>query len=331
MWGTNVRYIQSKAKNTADISFNPESHSYANFSVFVQDDIALIPERLRLTLGSKLEKPHFGGTELQPNARLLWTPNGSNSVWLAASRASRTPSRGETESRVALGVVPPFTATNPSPWPMQLMSIPDDDLQAEVLTAYELGYRTLLTSRLSLDIALFNNHYSNLSQWTVGSPVLSMTPSPYLTVPFTYTNVTTATKTRGIEVVADWRPFDWLRLEGSYTYLRVTSPPPDGVNTYVAGTSPNHQYSLRWMMDLTAKTQLDLWLRHVGRLKAQDQEVPPYTELDVRLGYAVSKSLDVSLVGQNLLDNRHGEFSETSSIPVNYIPRGIYAKATWKF
>ena len=84
----------------------------------------------------------------------------------------------------------------------------DDDLQAEVLTAYELGYRTLLTSRLSLDIALFNNHYSNLSQWTVGSPVLSMTPSPYLTVPFTYTNVTTATKTRGIEVVADWRPFD---------------------------------------------------------------------------------------------------------------------------
>ena len=211
------------------------------------------------------------------------------------------------------------------------MSIPDDDLQAEVLTAYELGYRTLLTSRLSLDIALFNNHYSNLSQWTVGSPVLSMTPSPYLTVPFTYTNVTTATKTRGIEVVADWRPFDWLRLEGSYTYLRVTSPPPDGVNTYVAGTSPNHQYSLRWMMDLTAKTQLDLWLRHVGRLKAQDQEIPPYTELDVRLGYAVSKSLDLSLVGQNLLDNRHGEFSETSSIPVNYIPRGIYAKATWKF
>lgn len=331
MWGTNVRYIQSKAKNTADISFNPESHSYANFSVFVQDDIALIPERLRLTLGSKLEKPHFGGTELQPNARLLWTPNGSNSVWLAASRASRTPSRGETESRVALGVVPPLTASNPFPLPMQLMSVPDEDLQAEHLTAYELGYRTLLTSRLSLDVALFNNHYSNLSQWTVGAPVLSMTPVPYLAVPFTYTNVTTATKTRGIEVVADWRPFDWLRLEGSYTYLRVTSPPPDGVNTYVAGTSPNHQYFLRWMMDLTAKTQLDLWLRHVGRLKAQDQEIPPYTELDVRLGYAVSKSLDLSLVGQNLLDNRHGEFSETSSIPVNYIPRGIYAKATWKF
>lgn len=331
MWGVNVRYIQSNATNTADISFDPESRSYSNFSVFVQDDIALIPERLRLTLGGKLEKPHFGGTEFQPNARLLWTPNGSNSVWLAASRASRTPSRGETESRVALGVVPPGTASNVFPVPMQLMTVPDADLQAERLTAYELGYRTLLSSRLSLDIALFDNHYSNLSQWDVGSPVLGMTPVPYLTVPFAYTNATSTIKTHGIEIVADWRPLDWMRLEGSYTHLHVASPPPDGVNTYIAGTSPEHQYSLRWMMDLTAKTQLDLWLRHVGKLKAQDQEIPAYSELDIRLGYAVSKGLDLSLVGQNLLDNRHSEFSETSSIPASYIPRGIYAKATWKF
>ena len=85
------------------------------------------------------------------------------------------------------------------------------------------------------------------------------------------------------------------------------------------------------MLDLSERTQLDFWLRHVGKLESQDQEIPAYTELDIRLGYAVNKNLDLSLVGQNLFDNRHAEFSETSSIPVSYIPRGVYAKATWKF
>jgi iron complex outermembrane receptor protein len=322
MWGANLRYIQSRAGNTAEIAFTPESHSYANASVFVQDDIALIPERLRLTLGTKLEKPHFGGTEFQPNARLLWTPDGSNSVWAAASRASRTPSRGETESRIALGVVP---------GPVQLATEPDSDLQAEQLTAYEIGYRTVLTPRLSVDVAAFSNHYRNLSQWTVGASTLAMTPVPHVQTAFNYTNADSKTRTHGIEIVADWRPLDWMRIEGSYTYLTVHAPEPDGVNTDVAGTNPKHQYSLRWLLDLNAKTQLDFWLRRVGQLSAQTVGVPAYTELDMRIGYAVSKSLDLSLVGQNLLDDRHAEFSESATLPVNYIPRGVFAKATWKF
>ena len=177
MWGANVRHIRSQASNTADISFSPASHAYTNFSFFLQDDIALIPERLRLTLGSKVEVPHFGGTELQPNVRLLWTPNGSNSVWLAASRASRTPSRGETESRVAVALFNPATA------PLQFVTVPNPDLEAEKLTAYEVGYRTLLTNRLSLDIAAFSNRYSDQSLWDVGGLQLAMSPVPHGVVP----------------------------------------------------------------------------------------------------------------------------------------------------
>ena len=323
MWGANIRYIQSMTRGSADISFNPASHSYANFGVFVQDDIALIPERLRLTLGSKLEKPYFGGAELQPNARLLWTPDGSNSIWAAASRASRTPSRGESESRIALAVVPPI--------PIQLMTVPNANLRAERLTSYEIGYRTLVTPRLSLDIAAFSNRYRNLTEWAVGAPAPAMASVPYLNLPLAYTNTNSTTRTRGVEIVADWRPLDWMRLEGSYTRLQISAPPPDGVNTYVTGTSPKHQYSLRWMLDLNAKTQLDLWLRRVSQLTSKDTEIPAYNELDIRLSYVLCRNLDLSLVGQNLLNARHPEFSETSAVPVNYLPRSIYAKATWKF
>lgn len=332
MWGANLRYIQSSAGNTADISFNPASRTYHNVSAFIQDDIALIPERLRLTLGSKLEKPHFGGAELQPNARLLWTPDGNHSIWAAVSRASRTPSRGEIESRIALGVIPPFTQSNPSPFPMQLETMPNPDLKAERLTAYEIGYRSQWSPRFSLDIAAFTNRYQGLSQWKPGAPTPDTLPIPNaLILPFAYINTDTATRTRGIEMIADWRVLDWIRLEGSYTYLKMHTPPPDGVNTDYSAKSPSDQFALRCLMDINSRMQLDLWLRRVGQLGAQTREIPAYTTLDVRLGYAVSKTLDLSLVGQNLLERRHAEFVDSASRPLTYFSRGIFARATWRF
>lgn len=34
MWGVNLRHIRSRASNTADIVFSPESRSYTNFRLF---------------------------------------------------------------------------------------------------------------------------------------------------------------------------------------------------------------------------------------------------------------------------------------------------------
>lgn len=60
-------------------------------SGFVQDDIALIPDRLRLTLGVKLEHNDHTENELQPNLRLLWQMNRDTTFWAAISRALGTP------------------------------------------------------------------------------------------------------------------------------------------------------------------------------------------------------------------------------------------------
>lgn len=329
MWGANLRYIHSSSEGTPDITFNPANHGYRNVSAFAQDDIALMPERLRLTLGAKLENSHFGGTQFQPNARLLWTPDDETTVWAAVSRASRTPSRGEAESRIALLMVPPSAATGNLP--MQLATAPNQDLAAEKLIAYEVGYRAQWNPRLSWDIAAFANHYRDLSRWSVGTPGVVMSPVPHLTVPLAYANGATTTRTYGVEMTVDWRALDWLRLEGTYTHLTMSAPPYDGTNPDIAGLSPRDQAALRCLMDLNAKTQLDLWLRHVGALGAQKQRVAAYTSLDVRLGWTPQKGLDLALVGQNLLDNRHPEFVENSTQPTYEIPRGVYAKATWRF
>ena len=71
--------------------FYPPHHIERLFSAFVQDDLMLLPDRLVFSVGTKVEHHYYTGWEIEPNARLLWTPNNRNSMWVSASRAVRTP------------------------------------------------------------------------------------------------------------------------------------------------------------------------------------------------------------------------------------------------
>ena len=57
------------------------------YSGFVQDEITLIEDKLRLTVGSKLSHNKFTGLEIQPNTRLLWKPYERHSAWISLSHA----------------------------------------------------------------------------------------------------------------------------------------------------------------------------------------------------------------------------------------------------
>ena len=46
--------------------------------------------------------------------------------------------------------------------------------------------------------------------------------------------------------------------------------------------------------------------------------------MDVRLGWQVSRDMEVSLVGQNLLHARHLEFIEESFIRPTSVERSVY-------
>ena len=54
--------------------------------------------------------------------------------------------------------------------------------------------------------------------------------------------------------------------------------------------------------------------------------------MDLRLGWQPKENLDISIMGQNLLDDAHFEFVPTL---VDFIPtkvqRGVYGKVTWRF
>lgn len=277
VWGMNYRLYSDQILGSDYGDFDPESADNHLAGMFLQDEITLIENRLSCLLGSKFEYNTFPGFEIQPNARLLWTPDPRHSIWAAVSRAVRTPSRGELEGRVDEFVIP-------GPLPTLVSVYGNPDFGSEDLIAYEAGYRWQTVNNLSFDIAPFYNDYAELRSVEVGSPFLQESMGiPYLVLPI-YPGNKMAGQTYGVEAVADWHPYQWWRLQVVYSFLQMDlylDENSTDTTSEIDGESPSNQLSLRSLMNLPANLELDLWLRYVDDLPAQG--VPAYVTMDAQL------------------------------------------------
>ena len=321
VWGAGYRASADRVGNSYTVALDPDHRTTQLFSAFIQDQIALQPERWSLTLGTKLEHNDFTGFEVQPSARLLWTPTPRQSVWASVSRAVRTPSRAEDDIQLR--------ALTRSPGVISLIE-GRDSLDSEKLIAYELGYRLQPHAQLSLDLAVFYNTYTDLR---------SLEPQPFTPgLPPVYVPLVPSTQyhgeTYGFEFTPSWQATDWWRLQAGYSYLQMElhrdSSSLDMLTELDEGRSPRHQFSLRSSFDLPHDVQFDAWVRYVDRLPTLD--IPAYVSLDLRLAWRPRKNLELAIVGQNLLDDRHPEFRSSliTTVPTE-IERSVYGKVTWRF
>jgi iron complex outermembrane recepter protein len=335
-WGLGYRTSRDDTKNL----LNPDRRTLKVISAFAQDDIALIPDKLRATLGVKVEHNDFTGTEFQPNLRLLWNVSESGTAWASVSRAVRTPSRAENDSQVTLEVIPP----NPpfSPLPVELSSVGlgalgRGNMDSEKVLAYEAGYRTQWTPRLSTDLAVYYNDYRDLRRAQADPsvpPELVPGPAPFISQRLVTGN-NFAAKAYGLELSADWLARDWWRLTTGYAYQHMKVSDRSADIEDIEGLTPSSILTLRSSMDLGQHVQFDAWLRYVSSrtgFTLPRLSVDAYTSLDLRLAWSPRKDLELSLVGQNLLDERHLEFVPDllNSVPTE-IERGVYAKVKWTF
>jgi iron complex outermembrane recepter protein len=332
VWGLGYRYTRGEFSSDTLIALAPSTKADELYSGFVQDDILLFKDILRLILGSKFEHNDYTGVEIQPSGRLLWTPHTEHTFWGAVSRAVRTPSWGESYGRIPTNVIPPFTPGNPSPLPTVLTLVGTRDLQPEKLIAYELGYRFYPTKRFSLDVATFYNEYSDIIAGRFGAPQMESTPAPHVVMPINGDNGMYG-KTYGVELAADWRVLPWWRLQATYTYLHVALEVKEGslmALENLDGRGPRNQISVRSILDLTKSVELDAWVRYTDRIASLD--LPSYTTFDLRLGWKPLPGIELSLVGQNLLDDEHQEFYQMGPITLaTKIPRGVYGKVVLRF
>ncbi len=335
IWGLGYRLDDDRNHTGTPYLWLKSEHENNLFSAFLQNEIQIIENRLLLTLGSRFEHNDRTGFEIQPNARLLWTPSKHHSVWTAVSRAVRTPSWAEEDVQIDREIIPP----NPlSPLPTLVTFTGQDDFDSEELYAFEAGYRFMPFEHLSFDIAAFYNSYDDLRSVGFGSAFLEGTQNPHIVLPLNAENKLEA-ETWGVEVAADWQALKWLRLQAAYTFLEMSLSKDEGSTdpynaTVIEGSNPHHQFSLRSWVDLPFNTQFDMWLRYVDALPAVDIgcNVDNFITLDVRFAWKPFNNLELSIVGQNLLDRRHVEFKPDFLWSVeSEIERSIYGKVVWRF
>ena len=149
-WGAGYRVTSGRITAIATSVFDPPRRTDNLFSAFVQDEFALVPSKWRLTIGSKVEHNDYSAFEIQPTARVLWTPGRSTAAWGAITRAVRTPSRVETDFTTAS-----FVSASPTLTFVRLL--PNPDFQPENLVAYEVGYRARILPRLYITVSGFYN------------------------------------------------------------------------------------------------------------------------------------------------------------------------------
>ncbi len=325
-WGLSTRHIYDRISNAANISYTKRQRHAPLYSAFLQDEITLIEDNLKLILGTKYANNDYSGSEIMPNARLLWTPNENNTIWASVSRAVRTPFRTLHDldelfvSRISTAPLPTF-----------LVGKGDRDTRSEDLVAYEMGYRFNPTENIFVDISAFYNNYKNLGTAEIGLMDTSNSPI-YLTLPATSDNKMTG-DTYGMEISVRWQALNWWKLQATYSYLdmQLHSKGENGVTPEVQEhMSPENQASFRSLMDLPMDLELDTSIRYVDHIRQFD--INSYTELDLRFGWKPKDGLDLSVVGRNLLDNGHEEFEgNTFGVPSSDVERSVFLKVTWSF
>jgi iron complex outermembrane receptor protein len=304
IWGGGHREADDHVSNTAALAFLPADRKLRWSNLFVQDEVALRGEQLRLTLGTKAQSNPYTGTEFLPSARIAWKPDASQLVWSALSRAVRAPARLDRE--LFFPGQPPF------------LIVGGPDFRSEISKVLELGYRAQPSRRASYSVTLFHSVHDRLR---------SLEPGP---AGATVIGNKMEGKTDGIEAWGSLQAAERWRLSAGllalHQDLRLKSGSGDTMGVAAAGNDPKHQWNLRSSLDLPGRQEFDVMLRHVAPLPSPS--VPGYTALDARYAWHFERGLELALIAQNLFDRSHPEFAVPPA-PRSEIERGLFLKLRW--
>lgn len=339
MWGAGWRHKRDEVVGGAP-SFPSEFASPRDrndlFNLFAQGEFELVPERWALTLGARIDRPDDARLAFQPNARILFTPDSTHSLWASAARAVRAGSRGERTVSGQLPVRPlesPLTLDGKSYYTRLAPRISGSpDFGHEYLDALDLGWRASWSPRLSTEFAAYHYRYDDLRHAHRG-PV-SPGPAPGVLTQVLTLDSTERARMSGIELSAQWRPTEAWDLAASLSMSRMSHVSVEGPTEFTEGT-PERIFTLRTGYAISPTLQWDAWLRHASATQTYGfqpaRRVDPYWTLDMRLGWKASRDLELSIVGQNLLDHRHLEaINEPLPSMINEVERGVYLRADWR-
>jgi iron complex outermembrane receptor protein len=312
LWGANYRQQEDSISNTVGFTIQPADLDFELGSIFGQHELRFAQDALKLTTGLRFEHNYYSGWEYLPNLRLAWSRPGQL-AWVAASRSARIPSRLDVD----------FFAPETPPY-FLIMGGPE--FKAEIVHAYEAGWRVLPTKSLSLTTTVYYHDYDDLRSTEPSGPAI---------LPVTIENLVNGSS-QGVEFFADWDVKTWWRLRvGGFVMQQETWLKPGGADLEQGnGEASFPDYQAHVCNTFRLGKSVTWWtsLRHVAEVPAYDGGngvVPAYTELDMCLTWKARPGLELSITGRNLLDASHPEIGGQTTR--REIERSFAAALRWDF
>lgn len=312
-------------------------------SVFIQDDISIVPDKFSIEVGLKLENNELSQDTLEymPTVRALWKPAEQHTVWAAATRAVRTPSPADLGTAITdiNSPIAPGDPANPFPLPLRAGSNGNPDFKSESNVAVELGMRGQLSENLSYDIALFEMQYKDIRSLVPTDVQCNPSGTSVFVDPFclatsdsviavsTFSNAND-TRTRGGEISLDWMPFEQLRFRTAVSYARET---PDVVPPAIdiSGTYPEWQFSLRTEWSPTDRIDIGALVRYVDEIRLR--EIDDYWQANLNVRMELGERWLLSSGVRNLLGSQLEYQSEFADIFPTEIERSAYLNLRYSY
>lgn len=310
IWGTGYRGAYSSfLSRTGSVALIPAYRDQHELSVFLQDEYPFAHDAFSLQTSAKVEFRELLGWEYQPSVKLLWKPLDSHVFWTSVTRATATASDADRYIKWNLLVDTPMGDYYPV-----VTALGNRSLNSEVVIAYELGWRYNVSDKTSLDVAVFYNDYDDIKGEVLRPENLFFEVEgsrQRLILPLLRKNIL-AGGIYGVELFGRISPLDLWHLSSGYSYLKNTIKSDDplfleGIGMKSRDIDPEHKAFLNSRLDFADNWAWDVYAYYVDRLVAH--KVPSYIRLDTRIGWKLDSNLEIELIGQNLLDNAHDEYT----------------------
>ncbi|HEX7830132.1 MAG TPA: TonB-dependent receptor [Thermoanaerobaculia bacterium] len=305
-WGGEYRYGKDRVVNGFYVAFLPANVNQKWVALFAQDEIA-VAKNVRLSLGMRGERNDYTGNEFLPSVRMAWDVAPDHTLWGAASRTVRAPSRLDRDTFVP--AQPPF------------ILIGGPDVVSEIANVYELGYRGQPLPSLTFSATVFHSQYDHLRTQEVNASRTAIF----------FANEMSGT-TSGVELWASYQATTRWRLSGGFTGLHEEFELEPGSNDFAGltaqqGRDPRRSWRFRSSLDLPGNTEFDVVARRVSSRTGPD--VPAYSAVDLRAAWRPRSNIELSVTGQNLLGDGHGEFEKVATR--TEIGRGVFFNVVSRF
>ncbi|MBL4623505.1 MAG: TonB-dependent receptor [Immundisolibacteraceae bacterium] len=321
VWGLGYRHLSSELEGSFGLWADPDMFREDLFTGFLQESWTLANDRLRLTLGSKIEQSSRVDFNAQPSFKVSYRVDPLTSVWGSVSRAKRTPSRLETHGLFVTADL----AEVPIPLFVALQG--NSEVDAETLVAYEIGARHRFGNHLSIDMTLFLHDYDELIGVTLNnSPQLQALPAPHALLLIPFSNLEDA-RLYGVELSSNWKINKKWHIKASYSWSKLDGigPPQDRI----VHNPPEQIFNMNSYLSIGERWELD------GNLRYTDKDVSSGVEswwsLDLRLGWHPRDDLKLSLVAKDLLESEHFEYNDSTVTEVSSVGRTAFIRLDWQF